>query len=348
MKFFITVNAQTAGDGISAIGAEQARALGKKLAAEGFFGKIYTSNAPSAKQTAEIIADIIGSEIIFDDGFRELDERLEGYEDARYRVALSMRKIMEEDKDALILTHQSAACAVLYYLYGARYNVSLAECSYSYYDTQTKSGPVNCTRHIPYGIITQNGVLLKDKSAKIEIPEELKNSKGTKILHIGDTHSLTYYWYGVLIRELKPDVIIHTGDTADEVKVGRIDGMREEYADRVKALVDILTESGAEIYWTSGNNDVAEIISKLAPSVKIVENDSVINLCGRDFCLCHNRDHITKKADFYLYGHSLRYEIWSDEKNTEKEPVWYMNAMRSLSVIILPERKIFSFSPPRP
>lgn len=85
-------------------------------------------------------------------------------------------------------------------------------------------------------------------------------------------------------------------------------------------MLDILTDSGAEIYWTSGNNDVTEIISEIAPTVKIVENDSVVSIGGRDFCLCHNKDHITKNADIYLYGHSLRYEVWSDEKTLMKNP----------------------------
>jgi len=189
--------------------------------------------------------------------------------------------------------------------------------------------------------------MLVDNVYNIKVPEKLQRERGLKLLHIGDTVSATYPWYRSLIKAIQPDVIIHTGDSADELKVGRKAEDKEAYLDRVQFLVDILKESGSEIYWVPGNNDLPEEIAERAPFFKILQPDTVISLEGKDICVAHSRDQITKKADIYLYGHSSRYEVWSDERNTPESDEWHLNAIWNVYVCILPQRTLYRFERPR-
>ena len=333
---------------LSEMGREQARLLGKRLKAVGFCGKIFTSPYMRTRETASIIAEQVGAEQIIPlPELSEINRSEEKYEDVRYRVALAMQKIMADGcSDVLIVSHGSPISAIFHYLYGKCHTKPTANCAFSVFDTKTKSGVINCVKHLPYEMITQNAIYLKDKPVEMNLPYELLSSRETKILHISDTCSRTYYWYKALFSALKPDVIIHTGDTADEIKVGRIDGLREEYTDRVRHLLNAMTDSCDRVYWTSGNNDLSEVISSIAQAVNIVGSDSVIEICGKRFCVAHDKKDFTQDADFYLYGHSVRYEVWSDERNSSDAPVWYLNGMRAPSVITLPSRKLYKLETP--
>ena len=364
MRIFITRHGQVAPEAeylgdpnypegdmpLSAIGFEQSHLIGKRLSEEGFSGTIFSSPYIRTMQTSNAIAEEVGgAEIVKVDGLRERDfDNDESAEEVRYRVALAMREIMKhKGGDVLIVGHGATVGAVLQYLFATAPSRPVANCSYSFFDTKEKDGVINCVKHLPYAMITQNRMHLSEKPAEIELPEELVCAEGIKLLHIGDTHSRTYYWYRALINKLKPDVIIHTGDTADEIKVGRMPETEAEYLDRVRVLLDIMTESGAEVYWTTGNNDLEEKVAEIAPTVKIIPNNTVLNIGGKRIAVTHNKCDFTVDADIYLYGHSLRYEEWSCERNVEDEPVWYLNANWRVFALTLPERKLFSFPLPK-
>ena len=160
-------------------------------------------------------------------------------------------------------------------------------------------------------------------------------------MHIGDTPSSSFPWYQSLITKLKPDVIIHTGDTVDEIKVGRIEGVKEQYVDRLKVMLRIMTENCSRVIWTSGNNDLEDKVRKIAPNIEIVDGGTVVSIGGKRIALAHRKQEFKEEADIYLYGHSMRYEVWSSERNTPESDVWYLNACWANSVIVLPERKLY-------
>jgi len=370
---------------LSELGRLQAKLLGCRLKDMQFKGKIYASPYIRTMETAELIAMETGSEIIPCPGVREIfkvqesaeryhgssleelkqlftgisesaemeypwwEAKKEEYEDVRYRVALAMREIRKQDEDVLIVGHgASAEAATHYVLGGKRENTWLSNCGLTIFDTKQKSNfVINCRKHLPYCMISRNREMLVDNVYNIKVPEKLQRERGLKLLHIGDTVSATYPWYRSLIKAIQPDVIIHTGDSADELKVGRKAEDKEAYLDRVQFLVDILKESGSEIYWVPGNNDLPEEIAERAPFFKILQPDTVISLEGKDICVAHSRDQITKKADIYLYGHSSRYEVWSDERNTPESDEWHLNAIWNVYVCILPQRTLYRFERPR-
>jgi len=161
-------------------------------------------------------------------------------------------------------------------------------------------------------------------------------------LHIGDTHGGTYPFYRQVIKLIKPDVIVHTGDTADEDKVGHDKSAWDSYFEKVSALSEILKEAGCPVYWVPGNNDLPDKVKGIAPFMNFNEPDSVIEIEGHSFCLAHSRDQITQKAEFYLYGHTTQNgETFEEELKAMGEDCLCFNALRGATVITLPEKKFF-------
>ena len=84
-------------------------------------------------------------------------------------------------------------------------------------------------------------------------------------MHIGDAHSRGYTYYKQLISAIKPDIIVYTGDTADEVKVGGYPELKDEYIEKVQSFIGALERPDCKSYWVPGNNDLPGEIAKIAP-----------------------------------------------------------------------------------
>ncbi len=170
------------------------------------------------------------------------------------------------------------------------------------------------------------------------------------LLHIGDTHSETYTWYEELIQYLKPEMIIHTGDMADEVKAGRMPEKRGEYCEKVKQILDVLRKTSdkndCRFCIIPGNNDLPDELIKIDPNIQLISPDTVIDMEGYKVCLSHEKRHITKETDIYLYGHSERDEHWSMLKNTNEEKQWYLNSLWGVFLLSLPERVLYCWERP--
>ncbi len=166
-----------------------------------------------------------------------------------------------------------------------------------------------------------------------------KESSGGILLHIGDTHSAHYEYYRKLILAVKPDVIVHTGDFADELKAGRVESARTAWRREVPRLFDIMKASGARIITVIGNNDVQSVLADL-PEFNLCEPNTVIELCGKRICLTHEVWRIDKnvEADIFLYGHGPT----GDERtplDNEREGRLYFNAFWGASVHSLSDNR---------
>ena len=365
---------------LSKLGREQAELLGNRLRDEGFSGKIFSSPYLRTMETADVIAEITGSKVYPEPALHEIfrsdasaksfegadisklselfknvadgaelpipwwPDSAENAEDVRYRVALFIDKIIDGgDEDVLLVGHGASVSAAMQFLLGESTVGKVYNCSYNSFDTKTKKAVLNCGMHLPYKKITYNSVFLEKRPCDIEIPEALAEEKGIKLLHIGDTPSYSFPWYRAFINALKPDVIIHTGDTVDELKVGRVAEVREEYTDRLKLMLEIMTETGSRVIWTSGNNDLEDKVREFAREIEVVSSGTVINIGGKRIALAHRKKDLKEDADIYLYGHATRYDVWSSERNTSDRDVWYLNACWANSVIVLPERRLYKF-----
>ena len=171
---------------------------------------------------------------------------------------------------------------------------------------------------------------------EIVIPETVNDIKGTKVLHIGDTYSYHYPYYAKLIDMVKPDIIIHTGDMADEVKVGRIKGTRNDYISKIKVIAEIMSNSGAELYVVPGNNDLPDEIVRILPEAKMCKLDEVITIDGVECRVGHQVQRITFDKKWHFYGHGFTGEEWSHDMN-KPGGLCRFNAYRGATVCSLAE-----------
>ena len=153
----------------------------------------------------------------------------------------------------------------------------------------------------------------------------LKENEGNRVLHIGDTHSADYTYYKILIEEIKPDVIIHTGDFADELKADRIESVRTYWKESAKEILKFMEQSDTRVIIVAGNNDLEEELRAIATTAKIVPRNTVLDMYGKKVLLCHelNRMDESVQADVYLYGHGLTGEMRTPEDNERNGKKFY-------------------------
>ncbi|GAB6135709.1 metallophosphoesterase [Thermococcus prieurii] len=132
------------------------------------------------------------------------------------------------------------------------------------------------------------------------------NSEGTLVMHIGDTPESVYRFIEELIDEQEPEVIIHTGDLVDNVKLERRPDLKPAYEAGLRKLARVLKGSGAKLYIVPGNEDDPELLRRFFGE-SLVEPGSVVEIGGRTFALGHCwQDVADKDADFKLYGHNFK------------------------------------------
>lgn len=282
---------------------------------------------------------------------------LESNDDMVVRVGKGIRELNPQE-DVMLVGHGASvycSCEALGIPHkgGDGYN-----CSFSMYDSEDKTNFKWLDgAHMPYEKLTFNSIVQADEDKKlldaflaegVEIPEEVKNAKTGKILHISDTRSSAYPYIEKLIQEIKPNIIIHTGDFVDEVKAGRMFNAEPEYTQGVKRMAQILQNSGAEkIYAVPGNNDIEAVLRRELDFAEVVKPNTVVDIGGISCTLGHICYETTTPAEWSFYGHGTTGETWSPDKNDLQNGTCRFNICWGISVILLPERKQFRFSSPK-
>ena len=285
----------------------------------------------------------------------------ESAEDVIARVREGVEKIEQlyPDEEVLYVGHGASVDALLRVYKLRRPDThsipGVYNCSFSACDTEnSKINFYSDTEHIPYGQITSNYRHKRDIDTElmtalyagdIDISGEIESVNGKKLLHISDTRSDRYPFYKKLIESVKPDVILHTGDLADEVKVGR-KKVREEYLHKIPFMLSILKNSGAEVIIVPGNNDIPDEIIRLAPFAKVLKTNSVIILDGNECRVGHQTTHMTYDKPWCFLGHGTTNYNWSDENNVPGEHV-RLNASTASYVCSLSENIIIKIDDPK-
>ncbi len=339
MKYYVVSSAQALGSQdphLTELGRKQATRLGDYIKHIGYQGNIYTNSCNSAMETAQIIADIAGLEI--SDWTPEMDRA-------------------EWAEDVLFVGDAQRADKLIQSLNFRKYKSNTPDCSFSVLDTEGKLEP-RCkdTAHIPNAMISiGEEMVIERKRSRVRafmetgvtVPEEITQTKSLKLLHIGDTHSEAYCYYADLIRKVRPDIILHTGDFVDEVKVGRMINTEEEYEAGLKVIAEILKNSGAKkIIVTSGNNDLPDMIRRYMPFAQYVQPNSVVEIEGISCAIGHECFNTTADARWSFYGHGLTGETWSPDKNGDLTDTCRFNVTWGQTLILLPELEKFNFREP--
>lgn len=158
---------------------------------------------------------------------------------------------------------------------------------------------------------------------------ELSESAEFKIMHISDTPDNIYPFILNLIEDTRPNVIIHTGDLVDNVKLERKPELRGKYEDSLVRILAVLENSGARVFIVPGNEDDEGLIRAHAKRAEVLRPGSVIELKGLKLALGHSPADVEDvDATFRLYGHNYRLIPRG------------LNGVLNVNFILLPSRRI--------
>ncbi len=157
------------------------------------------------------------------------------------------------------------------------------------------------------------------------LPQEVKTYTGEVLLHIGDIPVWGYPYIFRLIRKIKPTVLVHTGDLADNLKVGRRPEDIPAYKKHAKRLIACMEKYAKEVYIVPGNNDLPDYIGAHIKKSTIIPPNTCLEIHGLSFLLCHRVLDINGEASYYLYGHGYTGDT-HDFADNGKEGKFYSNA----------------------
>ncbi len=153
--------------------------------------------------------------------------------------------------------------------------------------------------------------IMKERS----VSAEAISLGGNCLLHISDTASRDFPAVEALIQALEPRMILHTGDMVDEVKVGRMPEVREEYIGKLGVISAILNATDAELVIVPGNNDLPSEIGRLMPRAQVMRKNSVIEIDGVECRVGHQVGSMTFDKRWCFYGHGYTGDSFSPEDN---------------------------------
>lgn len=177
---------------------------------------------------------------------------------------------------------------------------------------------------------------------RIYIPKSLKNTEEEKLLHISDTPICFFYPLEHLLKKISPEVIIHTGDLVDDVKLEIYKNSLSKYEYHAKKIISILESSNAKkIYICIGNHDNINIVKKHCKRSIIIEKFEIINVFDTTATISHFPYEIIKNPSTYnFFGHdiTLRSDIVKNRA--------YFNGIKSINIITKESKKIFYLTYP--
>ncbi|EHM10582.1 hypothetical protein TheveDRAFT_1464 [Thermanaerovibrio velox DSM 12556] len=137
------------------------------------------------------------------------------------------------------------------------------------------------------------------------IPPQLDGSGC--ILHVSDTPSSTYGYIRRAVLSMRPMMVIHTGDVADEVKVGLWPSLKDEYVRKIAKLsktLDVIRDI-SRLLITCGNHDLEEVLKELIPWAEVYPLRALITVNGRSVAASHRHSDLGELGDANLFGHDL-------------------------------------------
>ncbi|MCQ1530559.1 metallophosphoesterase [Lutispora saccharofermentans] len=171
----------------------------------------------------------------------------------------------------------------------------------------------------------------------VYVPDSIKNIKERKLLHISDTPVIFFSALGKLLKELSPDIIIHTGDMVDNIKLEMYKERLPKYEYHLKSIMDMLESSNAkELYICAGNHDNIELLRKYAKKSTIIEEHCHIEIFNAKVALSHYPYKIVQNpADYNFFGHDI--SIGNDMVNNRI----YLNGISTINILTEKTKRLF-------
>ena len=173
------------------------------------------------------------------------------------------------------------------------------------------------------------------------IPKELtENLKGPILLHVSDTPAGIYGYIFRIIDILEPEIIIHTGDLVDNIKLEKCRNKINRYSYEVAKLIEGLEKNGySEIYYILGNHDDYKTIKNLTKRGTIIQ-DGIITINNCKIAVSHYYKEYSDRVDFNLYGHCFEPGHY---KNNETVG---LNGVLNINIIDLSTKEIYHLNYP--
>ncbi len=180
--------------------------------------------------------------------------------------------------------------------------------------------------------------------ATLNIPyltETLQEMAPPLAVHVSDTPGFCYPFIYRLVRQLKPAVLIHTGDFIDDIKLENRPAELGSYTRRLKSLIGKLEQLPVEeIYLVPGNHDDTNTVVSFAERSVVLPEKSWIELEGLCFFLSHRFYDIEVDADFYLFGHNLPEMTWVNRRTIT------LNGIPNINLISLSTKNTYTLGYP--
>ncbi|MGP3778428.1 metallophosphoesterase family protein [Halanaerobium saccharolyticum] len=181
---------------------------------------------------------------------------------------------------------------------------------------------------------------LSDFKNRYKLPEEFHSSQELKIMHISDTPESIYSHIYKMLNYSQPDVIIHTGDLVDNLKLEDAGSeMIPLYQKKSAEFISNLEKlTSARIIYVPGNHDDLSIIKDNTKRSEVVAEGTIIDLDGVKIGLAHYPENLPQTADINLFGHNKQSEFESENK--------YLNGILNINYLLLPSKTDYKVNYP--
>lgn len=181
---------------------------------------------------------------------------------------------------------------------------------------------------------------LADFKNRYKLPEEFHSSQELKIMHISDTPESIYSHIYKMLNYSQPDLIIHTGDLVDNLKLedagSEIIPLYQKKSAEFISNLEKLTS--ARIIYVPGNHDDISIIKDNTNRSEVVGEGTIIELDGVKIGLAHYPENLPQGADINLFGHNKQNKFESDNK--------YLNGILNINFLLLPSKTDYKVNYP--
>jgi hypothetical protein len=177
----------------------------------------------------------------------------------------------------------------------------------------------------------------------VYVPEELRSLKGEVLLHVSDTPSSMYRDLRRLLLLLEPRWFLHTGDLADDIKLGVKPRLLPAYRDHIRKLAKVVScASRCTTILVTGNHDHEETVREVFPDAVVFPGSGRYVADGLDLNVSHEPGDLQKPYGFLnFFGHTpSRPEGANDEENR------FLNGLHAAHVIHMPTGRVFSLPYP--
>ena len=109
-----------------------------------------------------------------------------------------------------------------------------------------------------------------------------------------------------LLEKIRPNVLIHTGDLVDHLKLENHAYLHSLYQEQLEKFIDQLEHLPVDtIYLVPGNHDDPDLIDCTCRRCRVMPESSLVQFGSFKLGLAHKPQYLPPGADFALYGHSL-------------------------------------------